>query len=52
MPVSPSCPWGELLVELLDRVREVLMVDTAVVLLLDDATGQLVATAARGSRRT
>jgi phosphoserine phosphatase RsbU/P len=38
----------ELLVELLDRVREILAVDTAVVLLLDAAAGQLVATAARG----
>jgi len=38
----------ELLVELLDRVREILAVDTAVVLLFDRASGQLVATAARG----
>jgi sigma-B regulation protein RsbU (phosphoserine phosphatase) len=38
----------ELLVELLDRVREILVVDTAAVLLLDTAAGQLVATAARG----
>ena len=38
----------ELLVELLDRVREILAADTAAVLLLDDANGQLVATAARG----
>ncbi|HEU0041773.1 MAG TPA: hypothetical protein VFQ15_05425, partial [Jiangellaceae bacterium] len=38
----------ELLVELLDRVREILAADTAAVLLLDDASGQLVATAARG----
>jgi phosphoserine phosphatase RsbU/P len=38
----------KLLVELLDRVREILAVDTATVLLLDDIAGQLVATAARG----
>ncbi|HZO26464.1 MAG TPA: GAF domain-containing protein, partial [Chloroflexota bacterium] len=38
----------ELLVELLDRVREILAADTAAILLLDDANGQLVATAARG----
>jgi sigma-B regulation protein RsbU (phosphoserine phosphatase) len=38
----------ELLVELLDRVRDVLAADTAVVLLLDEPTGELVATAARG----
>jgi len=38
----------DLLVELLDRVRELLGVDTAAVLLLDPATQQLVATAARG----
>ena len=38
----------DLLVELLDRVRELLEVDTAVVLLLDSSGQQLVATAARG----
>ena len=38
----------QLLVELLDRVRDVLRADTAAVLLLDEPTGQLVATAARG----
>ena len=38
----------ELLVELLDRVRELLQADTAAVLLLDPSSGQLVATAARG----
>ena len=38
----------DLLVELLDRVRELLTVDTAAVLLLDFASQQLVATAARG----
>ena len=38
----------ELLVELLDRVREILQVDTAAVLLLDRGSDQLVATAARG----
>jgi phosphoserine phosphatase RsbU/P len=39
----------KLLVELLDRVREILEVDTAAILLLDTPTGQLVATAARGT---
>jgi anti-sigma regulatory factor (Ser/Thr protein kinase)/putative methionine-R-sulfoxide reductase with GAF domain len=38
----------DLLVELLDRVRDILNADTAAVLLLDAPTGQLVATAARG----
>jgi anti-sigma regulatory factor (Ser/Thr protein kinase)/putative methionine-R-sulfoxide reductase with GAF domain len=38
----------DLLVELLDRVRDILDADTAVVLLLDAPAGQLVATAARG----
>jgi serine phosphatase RsbU (regulator of sigma subunit) len=38
----------DLLGELLDRVREALDADTAAVLLLDEPTGQLVATAARG----
>jgi anti-sigma regulatory factor (Ser/Thr protein kinase)/putative methionine-R-sulfoxide reductase with GAF domain len=38
----------DLLVELLDRVRELLNVDTAAVLLLDESAQQLVATAARG----
>jgi anti-sigma regulatory factor (Ser/Thr protein kinase)/putative methionine-R-sulfoxide reductase with GAF domain len=38
----------DLLVELLERIREVLDADTAVVLLLDRATGDLVATAASG----
>jgi putative methionine-R-sulfoxide reductase with GAF domain len=38
----------ELLEELLDRVRELLEVDTATVLLLDPATNELVATAGRG----
>jgi sigma-B regulation protein RsbU (phosphoserine phosphatase) len=38
----------ELLNVLLDRVRIVLRADTAVVLLLDRASGQLVAAAARG----
>ncbi|HVQ91915.1 MAG TPA: SpoIIE family protein phosphatase [Mycobacteriales bacterium] len=38
----------ELLDELLDRVRELLDGDTAAVLLLDTASGQLVATAAKG----
>ena len=38
----------DLLVELLDRIRQILEVDTAAVLLLDRASEQLVATAARG----
>jgi phosphoserine phosphatase RsbU/P len=38
----------EMLVELLDRVRELLLVDTAAVLLLDPSGRYLVATAARG----
>ena len=38
----------QLLVELLDRVRDVLNAETAAVLLLDEPNGQLVATAARG----
>src|SRR5688572_29338883 len=38
----------ELLVELLDRVRDLLEVDTAAVLLLDPSAKYLVATAARG----
>ena len=37
-----------LLAELLDRVKDILQGDTAAVLLLDDASGQLIATAARG----
>lgn len=38
----------KLLDELLDRVKDILQGDTAAVLLLDQASGQLVATAARG----
>ena len=38
----------ELLVALLDRVREILQADTAAVLLLDYSSGQLIATAAAG----
>ena len=38
----------DLLDELLDRVREIFVVDTAAVLLLDEASGELVATAASG----
>lgn len=38
----------DLLVELLDRVMAALHADTAAVLLLDEPSGQLVATAARG----
>jgi serine phosphatase RsbU (regulator of sigma subunit) len=38
----------ELLIELLDRIREILRADTVAVLLLDFSAGQLVATAAAG----
>lgn len=38
----------DLLGEVLERVREILQVDTAVVLLVDDSRRRLVATAARG----
>ena len=38
----------QLLVELLERVRELLRADTAAVLMLDSSSRQLVATAARG----
>jgi anti-sigma regulatory factor (Ser/Thr protein kinase)/putative methionine-R-sulfoxide reductase with GAF domain len=38
----------DLLTELLERVREILEVDTAAVLLLDEVTNELVATAASG----
>ncbi|MET8090208.1 GAF domain-containing SpoIIE family protein phosphatase [Micromonospora sp. NPDC005220] len=38
----------ELLDELLERVRDLLKVDTATILLLDDHSGELVATAAKG----
>jgi phosphoserine phosphatase RsbU/P len=37
-----------LLTELLDRIREIMQVDTAAVLLLDASSGQLIATAAVG----
>jgi putative methionine-R-sulfoxide reductase with GAF domain len=40
--------FDELLDELLDRIVEAFDADTAVVLLLDEPSGQLVATAARG----
>jgi serine phosphatase RsbU (regulator of sigma subunit)/anti-sigma regulatory factor (Ser/Thr protein kinase) len=40
--------FAELLDELLTRIREILEVDTAAVLLLDQAKGELVATAAKG----
>jgi sigma-B regulation protein RsbU (phosphoserine phosphatase) len=39
---------GHLLAELLDRAKDILQGDTAAVLLLDDASGQLIATAASG----
>ncbi|MEV1073801.1 PP2C family protein-serine/threonine phosphatase [Micromonospora parva] len=39
---------AELLDELLERIRDLLKVDTATILLLDDHTGELVATAAKG----
>ena len=38
----------ELLIELLDRIREILQADTVAVLLLDFSAGQLIATAAAG----
>ena len=38
----------DLLVELLDRVRELLQVDAATVLLLDSSSQQLIVTAASG----
>ena len=38
----------EFLTELLDRIRDILQADTAAVLLLDPAAGQLIATAASG----
>jgi len=38
----------EQLIELLDRIREILRADTAAVLLLDFSSGQLIATAAAG----
>jgi anti-sigma regulatory factor (Ser/Thr protein kinase)/putative methionine-R-sulfoxide reductase with GAF domain len=42
----------DLLVELLDRVRELLAVETATVLLLDSSSQQLVVTVARGLEAT
>ncbi len=42
----------DLLVELLDRVRELLAVETATVLLLDSSSEQLVVTVARGLEAT
>jgi serine phosphatase RsbU (regulator of sigma subunit) len=38
----------EFLAELLERIREIMQVDTAAVLLLDASSGQLIATAAAG----
>ncbi len=38
----------ELLIELLDRIRDILRADTVAVLLLDFSAGQLIATAAAG----
>lgn len=38
----------QFLAELLDRAKDILRGDTAAVLLLDEASGQLIATAARG----
>ena len=40
--------WIELLVELLERISEILHADTAAFLMLDEAAGVLVATAAKG----
>ncbi|PZS31845.1 MAG: histidine kinase, partial [Pseudonocardiales bacterium] len=42
----------DLLVELLDRVRELLAVETTTVLLLDSSSEQLVVTVARGLEAT
>jgi GAF domain-containing protein/anti-sigma regulatory factor (Ser/Thr protein kinase) len=47
-PALSELPLEELLTELLDRVREVLEVDTVAILLLDEDTDELVARAARG----
>lgn len=47
-PALSELPFQELLDELLVRVRDLLDVDTAAILLLDHEAGQLVATAARG----
>jgi transcriptional regulator with GAF, ATPase, and Fis domain len=41
---------SELIAELLDRIREIMQVDTAAVLLLDASSRQLVATAAAGAQ--
>jgi GAF domain-containing protein/anti-sigma regulatory factor (Ser/Thr protein kinase) len=41
-------PLEELLIELLDRIAEILHSDTAAFLLLDEAAGELVARAAKG----
>lgn len=43
-----SLQLDDLLAELLERTRELLSVDTAAILLLDETTDELVATAARG----
>jgi len=43
-----SLQLDDLLAELLERTRELLSVDTATILLVDETTDELVATAARG----
>jgi uncharacterized protein YigA (DUF484 family) len=47
-PTLTRLDLDEMLVELLDRVREILDADTAAILLLDETSQQLVARAARG----
>src|SRR5579875_3583062 len=47
-PALSELPFEQLLDELLVRVRDLLNVDTAAILLVDDLREQLVATAARG----
>jgi len=47
-PALTRLELDDLLVEMLDRVRDILEADTAAILLLDENLGQLVARAARG----
>ncbi|WP_341716795.1 SpoIIE family protein phosphatase [Micromonospora sp. FIMYZ51] len=47
-PILSNLNVADLFEELLDRVRDLLKVDTATILLLDGHTGELVATAAKG----
>jgi sigma-B regulation protein RsbU (phosphoserine phosphatase) len=50
-PALAELPLDALLLELLDRTRESLAVDTVAVLLVDEPRGQLIARAARGLER-